>query len=99
MLLRGSSNGNLHHRQGTPACTHRELRIGRKGTRNMRYHAEIFKSMLKIGSERNMENLSCWIFVVTTHKDKTDREVFSGDDIFQQRMKDGFWGLGKNTPN
>jgi hypothetical protein len=46
-----------------------------------------------------MESLSYWIFVVTTHKDKSDGEVFSGDDIFQQRMKDGFWGLGKNTPN
>lgn len=39
------------------------------------------------------------IFIVTTHRDITDGEVFSGDDIFQQRMKDGFWGLGKNTSN
>ncbi len=40
-----------------------------------------------------------WIFIVTTHKDKADGEVFSGEDIFRQRMEDKFWGLGKYTPN
>lgn len=36
-----------------------------------------------------------WIFTVTTHKD----ENLTAEEIFNQRMKDCFWGLGERTPN
>jgi len=41
--------------------------------------------------------MNYWIFTVTEHK--IDGETFTADDIFQQRMKDKFWGLGEKTPN
>ncbi len=41
--------------------------------------------------------MNCWIFTVTQHK--VNGEVLSADDIFNQRMKDKFWGLGEKTPN
>lgn len=36
-----------------------------------------------------------WIFVVTDHK----TDGLTGDQIFQQRIADEFWGLGEKTPN
>ena len=39
--------------------------------------------------------MNCWIFIVTTHKDYN----LSGEEIFNQRMQDCFWGLGEKTPN
>jgi len=41
--------------------------------------------------------MSHWIFTVTSHK--SDGEIFIGEEIFRQRMADGFWGLGEKTPN
>jgi predicted RNA-binding protein len=41
--------------------------------------------------------MNYWIFIVTSHK--ADGELLAGEDILQQRMKDGFWGLAEKTPN
>ena len=38
-----------------------------------------------------------WIFIVTDHSD-VDKEL-TVENIFEQRMEDEFWGLGKSTPN
>ena len=38
-----------------------------------------------------------WIFIVTDHSNK-DKEL-TVENIFNQRMEDEFWGLGKSTPN
>lgn len=38
-----------------------------------------------------------WIFTVTQHK--VDGELFTADEILNQRMSDQFWGLGEKTPN
>lgn len=38
-----------------------------------------------------------WIFTVTQHK--VDGELFTADEILDQRMSDQFWGLGEKTPN
>ena len=39
--------------------------------------------------------MNYWIFTVTTHKDYN----ITGEEIFNQRMEDRFWGLGERTPN
>lgn len=39
--------------------------------------------------------MNYWIFVVTDHKD----HGLTGDQIFQQRIADKFWGVGEKTPN
>ena len=41
--------------------------------------------------------MNYWIFTVTSHK--LDGETLIGEEIFRQRMTDGFWGLGEKTPN
>lgn len=41
--------------------------------------------------------MNYWIFTVTGHK--VGKETFTSDEIFKQRMKDAFWGIGWNTPN
>lgn len=41
--------------------------------------------------------MNYWIFIVTAHK--LDDESYTAEEIFQQRMKDKFWGLGEKTPN
>jgi len=41
--------------------------------------------------------MNYWIFTVTSHD--SDGRVFSGEEVFQQRMADKFWGLGEKTPN
>jgi len=41
--------------------------------------------------------MSYWIFTVTGHK--IGSETFTAEEIFNQRMKDGFWGIGEKTPN
>jgi hypothetical protein len=41
--------------------------------------------------------MSYWIFSVTTHK--SEGETYKAEDVFRQRMADGFWGLGEKTPN
>jgi hypothetical protein len=41
--------------------------------------------------------MNYWIFTVTPQK--SDGRVFPAQEIFRQRMKDGFWGLGEKTPN
>lgn len=38
-----------------------------------------------------------WIFVVTDHSKVND--MLTAENIFKQRMKDEFWGLGENTHN
>ena len=38
-----------------------------------------------------------WIFVVTSHRE--DGKVLDAKEIYQVRMKDKFWGIGKATPN
>jgi hypothetical protein len=38
-----------------------------------------------------------WIFTVTQHK--VDGELFTADEILNQRVSDQFWGLGEKTPN
>ncbi|MFX0171787.1 MAG: endonuclease NucS domain-containing protein [Candidatus Hodarchaeota archaeon] len=38
-----------------------------------------------------------WIFIVTNKK--YDNGTLTGEDIYQQRMKDSFWGIGEKTPN
>lgn len=38
-----------------------------------------------------------WIFTVTGHK--IEDEVYTPDEIFEQRMRDRFWGIGERTPN
>jgi hypothetical protein len=39
--------------------------------------------------------MNYWIFTVTTHKHYN----LMGEEIFNQRMQDRFWGLGEKTPN
>jgi len=39
--------------------------------------------------------MNYWIFIVTDHKD----EGLKAQDIYDQRMKDSFWGIGEKTPN
>ena len=39
--------------------------------------------------------MNYWIFVVTSHSEYS----LTGEQIFNQRMKDEFWGLGEKTPN
>ncbi len=41
--------------------------------------------------------MSYWTFTVTGHK--IGSETFTPEEIFNQRMKDGFWGIGEKTPN
>lgn len=41
--------------------------------------------------------MNYWIFIVTGHR--VDGETLTADEIFEQRMKDKFWGLGEKTPN
>ena len=41
--------------------------------------------------------MSYWTFTVTGHK--IGGETFTAEEIFNQRMKDGFWGIGEKTPN
>ena len=41
--------------------------------------------------------MNYWIFTVTGHK--VDDDVYTPEEIFEQRMNDRFWGLGKKTPN
>jgi hypothetical protein len=41
--------------------------------------------------------MNYWIFTVTSQK--SDGRTFPAEEIFQQRMKDEFWGLGERTPN
>jgi hypothetical protein len=41
--------------------------------------------------------MNYWIFNVTEHK--VGNETFKAEEIFKQRMKDGFWGIGEKTPN
>ncbi len=38
-----------------------------------------------------------WIFIVTGQK--VGKDTCSARDLFEQRMKDAFWGLGEKTPN
>lgn len=38
-----------------------------------------------------------WLFT-TTHK-KVDSELVTAEEMLQQRLADGFWGLGERTPN
>lgn len=39
--------------------------------------------------------MNYWIFTVTEHRDAG----LTANDIFEQRMNDGFWGIGEKTPN
>ena len=39
--------------------------------------------------------MNCWIFTVTSHRDYN----LTGEEIFNRRMQDRFWGLGERTPN
>jgi len=41
--------------------------------------------------------MNYWIFIVTEYKE--GRKSLGAEEIFKQRMDDGFWGLAKNTPN
>ena len=41
--------------------------------------------------------MNYWIFTVTEHKE--DGKTLAAEEIFERRMKDGFWGLGEKTPN
>lgn len=41
--------------------------------------------------------MNYWIFTVTQHK--VDGELYTADDILNQRVADQFWGLGEKTPN
>ncbi len=41
--------------------------------------------------------MSYWIFIVT--EQRVGKDTCSAKEIFDQRMKDGFWGLGEKTPN
>jgi len=41
--------------------------------------------------------MNYWIFTVTEHK--IDDKTFTAEEIFDQRMKDRFWGLNEKTPN
>ena len=41
--------------------------------------------------------MSYWIFTVTDLK--FGSETFTAKKIFEQRMKDSFWGIGEKTPN
>jgi len=40
--------------------------------------------------------MNYWIFINTRHK--FGGETFTAEEIFSQRMKDGFWGIGEKTP-
>jgi predicted HNH restriction endonuclease len=45
-----------------------------------------------------MEGLmNYWIFSVTNHK--TEEGLITALEIYDQRMRDGFWGIGENIPN
>jgi predicted RNA-binding protein len=48
-------------------------------------------------SKQQEENMNYWIFTVTNQK--FENKVYSARDIYVQRMKDEFWGLGEKTPN
>jgi len=41
--------------------------------------------------------MNYWIFTVTGHK--TGGEILTAEEIFNQRMRDSFWGIGEKTPN
>jgi hypothetical protein len=41
--------------------------------------------------------MNYWIFTVTGHK--AGGETFTAEEVFNQRMRDGFWGIGEKTPN
>lgn len=41
--------------------------------------------------------MSNWIFITTNQK--TDARSYTAREIYEQRMKDNFWGLGERTPN
>ena len=41
--------------------------------------------------------MNYWILTVTSQK--SGSRVFAPVEIFQQRIEDGFWGLGNRTPN
>ncbi|MGD0795908.1 MAG: endonuclease NucS domain-containing protein [Dehalococcoidales bacterium] len=41
--------------------------------------------------------MNYWIFSVVSHKEGKD--TYKAEDVFNQRMIDGFWGLGEKTPN
>lgn len=43
------------------------------------------------------ENNQYWIFAVTEHR--REGEIYSPEQIYQQRMEDKFWGIGRRTPN
>ena len=46
---------------------------------------------------KEVSKMNYWIFIVT--EKKFGNEIFKAKDVFEQRMRDGFWGLGENTPN
>ena len=41
--------------------------------------------------------MNYWIFIVT--EKKIDNKTYKAEEIFNQRMKDKFWGIGEKTPN
>jgi len=41
--------------------------------------------------------MNYWLFTVT--QKKRNGEILEAEDIFRQRQKDEFWGLGEKTPN
>jgi len=41
--------------------------------------------------------MNYWIFIVTRHK--IGGKTFTAEEIFNKRMRDGFWGIGERTPN
>jgi len=41
--------------------------------------------------------MNYWIFTVTGYK--LSNENFAAEEIFNQRMKDKFWGIGEKTSN
>ncbi|GAI15597.1 unnamed protein product [marine sediment metagenome] len=41
--------------------------------------------------------MNYWIFIVT--EKKIDDKTYKAEEIFNQRMKDKFWGIGEKTPN
>ena len=41
--------------------------------------------------------MNYWIFSVTNKKE--GEKIYTGREVYEQRMEDAFWGLSERTPN
>lgn len=103
-LLEESKVDLPHHPQMVPNgqnhCyfTLEELLSGRKVVQVSSKTAHVDgRSTLQAPAETERFNISHWIFSVTAHKGHD--YSLSAEEIFRQRMEDGFWGLNERNVN